>query len=250
MEKQIHLAAQYLAAAAISFIDKREDDSHTNFGFDTDNGTLSTHVFSENKDRLVLNYQKFTLDWISLSDNISFRLDGATHQQIIKWISKISQKFLNKIYEYKFHYNLPYPIYDDFIFKLNNIGKFHDLMHLRIFTQFALERILIDNSFKSPIRIWPHHFDTGVYEQLPNSDISIGLGLAIPDDICDEHYLYVSGYKGGKNIETSNFQKLEIGEWRNETFKGAIIPAKTLIESEAVQFFQGAINNYKNIKTK
>jgi len=119
-------------------------------------------------------------------------------------------------------------------------------MHLRIFTQFAIERILNDNSLKSSIRVWPHHFDTGIYEQLPNSDIYIGLGLAIPDIVNPEHYLYVSGYKNGKNIETTSFKKLEIGEWRSEAFKGAIIPAETLIESEAVQFFQEAINQFKN----
>ena len=102
MKKQMHLAAQYLAAAGISFLDKKEDDSHTNLGFDTDNGTLSTHIFSKNKDRLVLNYQKFTLDWVSLSGSVSFRLDGAKHQQIIKWISEVSQRFLNKPYQYKF----------------------------------------------------------------------------------------------------------------------------------------------------
>jgi len=100
MKKQMHLAAQYLAAAGISFLEKRDDDSHTNLGFDTDNGTLSTHVLSKNEDRLVLNYQKFTLDWISLSDNTSFRLDGATHQQVVKWISEVSQTFLNKSYVY------------------------------------------------------------------------------------------------------------------------------------------------------
>ena len=94
MKKQMHLAAQYLAAAGISFLEKRDDDSHTNLGFDTDNGTLSTHILSKNEDRLVLNYQKFTLDWISLSGSTSFRLDGATHQQVVKWIQKCLKHFL------------------------------------------------------------------------------------------------------------------------------------------------------------
>ena len=248
MKKQMHLAAQYLAAAGISFLDKREDDSHTNLGFNTDNGELSTHLLSKNKDRLVLNYQKFTLDWVSLSGTKSFRLDGASHQQVVNWISEMAQTFLNKSYEYKFHYSLPYTITDDFIYKLNDVGELHDLMHLRIFTQFSLEKVLEENLMNTPIRVWPHHFDTGAYEELPDSNISIGLGLAIPDVICDEHYLYISGYKNGKSIETSNFQKLEIGEWRTETFKGAILPAKTLTESEAVRFFQEAINQFKNNK--
>ena len=198
--------------------------------------------------RQVLNYQKFTLDWVSLSGTKSFRLDGASHQQVVKWISEVSQKALNKPYQYKFHYDLPYKITDDFVFRLNNVGELYDLMHLRIFTQFSLERILEENSIQTPIRVWPHHFDTGAYERLPNSDVSIGLGLAMPDTVCDEHYLYISGYKNGKRIETSNFQKLDLGEWKTDTFKGAVIPAKTLVESESVHFFQEAINNYKNVQ--
>ena len=40
MKEQIHLAAQYLAAAGISFLEKRDDDSHTNLGFNIEKGTL------------------------------------------------------------------------------------------------------------------------------------------------------------------------------------------------------------------
>ena len=107
MKKQMHLAAQYLAAAGISFLDKREDDSHTNLGFDTDCGIVSTHPLSKNNDSLSLDYKKFTLVWNSSNESTSFRLDGATHQQIVEWISEVSQKFLGKQYDYKFHYDLP-----------------------------------------------------------------------------------------------------------------------------------------------
>ncbi|MEH6535337.1 MAG: hypothetical protein V7719_03015 [Psychroserpens sp.] len=246
MKKQMHLAAQYLAAAGISFLNKESDDSHTNLGFNTDSGTLSTHMLSENEDRLSLNYQKFTLDWNSLSGNTSFRLDGATHKQVVQWISDVSQTYLNKKYKYQLHYDLPYSITDDYIFKLHNVSDLQSLMHLRILAQFSLERISKDNLLESPIRVWPHHFDTGIYEKMPDSDVSIGLGLAIPDTNCDEHYMYISGYKKNETIDTSSFGKLENGEWRTNEFKGAILPATRLIESETVTFFQEAINTYKN----
>ena len=245
MEKQMHLASQYLAAAGISFLDKKEDDSHTNLGFDTNTGTLSTHILSENKDVLSLNYQKFSLDWNSLHGTSSLPLDGATHKEIVEWISESSQKMLNKKYAYKFHYDLPYSVTDDFTFNLLDAGKLKSLMDVRILAQVALEKVMSTNALTSSIRVWPHHFDTGIYEKLPHSEIFIGCGLAIPDAVCDEHYMYISGYKNNEIIDTSSFQKLENGEWRNNDFKGGILPSSHPVESETVTFFQEAINNYK-----
>lgn len=246
MKKQMHLAAQYLAAAGISFLEKKDDDSHTNLGFSTENGCLYTHTFSENNDMLCLDYERFSLEWKSNQGTTSFRLDGATHGEVIKWISETSHTSLNKAYHYKFHYDLPYPISDTYTFKLLDVGKLIELMHLRILAQFTLERILKDNKIESSIRIWPHHFDTGAYVNFKdNSNISIGFGLAIPDTICNEHYMYISGYKDNKIMDTSGFENLNIGEWKNDGFKGAILPATKITESDAVEFFQEAINNFK-----
>ena len=46
LEEQTHLAAQYLAAAGISFLNKKPEDSPTNLGFITDSGEVETHVLS------------------------------------------------------------------------------------------------------------------------------------------------------------------------------------------------------------
>ena len=246
MEKMMHLAAQYLAAAGISFVDKKEDDSHTNLGFISENGRMQTHPLSKSGDMLSLDYKKFTLDWNSQNSKTSFRLDGATHKQVLEWLKEVSNTFLKKEYVYAFHFDLPHEIDDNFMFKLLDASKLQELMHLRILTQYTLEKILEDNRLESPIRVWPHHFDTGAYAHFENgSDISIGLGLAIPDSLCKEHYLYISGNRKGNAMDTSNFPKLDIGKWKNDGFKGAILPAATCVESEAVQFFQEAIDTYK-----
>ena len=73
MKKQTYLAAQYLAAAGISFVKKEADDSHTNLGFDTDGGFLATHSLSEDGDKLVLNYKNFNLEWKSNKGEASFK---------------------------------------------------------------------------------------------------------------------------------------------------------------------------------
>lgn len=249
MEKQMHLAAQYLAAAGISFLEKKADDSHTSLGFSVENGCLHTHPLSNKGDMLCLDYEKFTLDWHSESGHAAFRLDGATHKDVLKWLTKVSDAFLNKKYTYSLHYQLPYAIEDNSNFKLCNIEKVKELMHLRILAQLALEQILNNNKLTGSIRVWPHHFDTGVFTKLKSSsEISVGFGLAIPDTICNEYYMYISGYKDHTIINTAGFNKLSNGEWKNDTFNGAILPATNIAESDAVNFFQEAIKNFKNIK--
>ena len=54
MEKMLYLAAQYLAAAGISFLEKKEDDSHTNLAFNSNNAQLSSRVLSSKGDVYLL----------------------------------------------------------------------------------------------------------------------------------------------------------------------------------------------------
>ena len=245
MIKQMHLAAQYLAAAGISFLDKKEDDSHTNLGFNTDSGCLETHLLSKNNDQLLLCYQDFTLLWKSDSGISSFHLDGATHKKALHWITKTAETALNKKYVYELHYELPYTINDSYTYELNDVSALKQLMHLRILTQLSLEKIVQDNHFDASIRIWPHHFDTGIYSKLPKTDNAVGLGLAIPDAVCNAHYLYASGYNTEGQIATSELKELTKGYWSNEGYIGGVLLAKEVSETEAVHFFNEAIEQFK-----
>jgi hypothetical protein len=245
MEKMMHLAAQYLAAAGISFVAKKEDDSHTNVGFSIAQASMETHVLSENGDVLSLDYKNFSLNWNSDTGNSSsFALDGATHSDVLSWLKGTSKTFLNSSYTYKFHYDLPYEITDDFKFEITDANRLAKLLQLRILAQSVLEEVLNDSNLESPIRTWPHHFDSGAYASL-NENIAIGFGLAIPDGVSNEHYFYMSGYKGHIAIATDEFLVLSKGEWKNDEFIGAILPAETVGLSEAVLFFKEAIESYQ-----
>lgn len=248
MKKQMHLASQYLAAAGISFLDKKEDDSHTNLGFNTESGCLESHYLSDNKDQLLLSYQNFSLHWKSKTGKVSFMLDGASHKEVLQWLNETSKEYLNKPFKYNFHYDLPYEVNDTYVYKLTSASELIDLMHLRILSQFSLEKINKEYKFDAEIRIWPHHFDTGIYAAVPGTSISVGLGLAVPDTVCDEHYLYASGYNASGQIDTSKFNKLDNGDWSPTGFNGAILPAGNLVESEGFEFFNQTINQFKNDK--
>jgi len=242
IDEQIHLAAQYLAAAGISFLPKKSDDSHTNLGFIADSGEVETHSLSENNDKLILNYNTFSLEWKSNSVKKVFELDGATHKEVLQWVTETSKEQLNKGYNYDLHYDLPYSITDADTYSLSDANKLKELMHLRTLSQFIIEKIDEHYKLDTSIRIWPHHYDTGLYDAVPGSDISVGLGLAIPDSVCSEHYLYITGYKNGKAIDTSGFDKLSKGEWKSEGFTGAILDATGIVESDGITFFKEVID--------
>ena len=242
----MYLAAQYLAAAGISFVKKEEDDSHTNLGFSIVKTSMETHPLSETGDILSLDYKNFSLNWQSENSSTSFPLDGATHEAVLSWLKETSKTFLNKSYSYEFHYDFPYEMTDGFKFKLVDANRLAELLQLRIIAQSTLEQTLKEGNLESPIRVWPHHFDSGAYVGL-HKNIAIGFGLAVPDNICKEHYFYISGYKGHDTLKTESFSPLSNGEWKNDGFKGAILPAATIDKSKAVIFFKEAIDNYKTV---
>lgn len=242
----MHLAAQYLAAAGISFVSKKDDDSHTNLEFSIAKSCMKTHELSKNGDTLSLDYKNFSLNWKSVSGNASFPLDGAKHKDVLTWLKATSKTFLKRPYVYEFHYDLPYEITDDFKFELLDVKRLSELLQLRILAQLTLEETLKESNLKSSIRTWPHHFDSGAYASL-SKDVAVGFGLAIPDNVCSDHYFYISGYKGHNALHTDGFSSLSNGEWKNDGFKGAIISSEGIDKSKALLFFQETIKKYQTV---
>lgn len=248
MTTQMHLAAQYLAAASISFLDKKEDDSHTNLGYSIETKRLSTRPLTASGISLSLNYDLFALEWFDNSETNTLRLEGTTHIDVLQWIREmIKHSNLNKTYDYKLHYELPYTINDDYVFRLEDTNRLKELIQYRTLAQLVLQDFLQKHKLKSEIRIWPHHFDTGAFSTIENSKgLTIGLGLAIPDTMCNDYYFYISGYKGHESLTTISFKPLTRGNWFNDNFKGAVLPVSKIEKNEGVTFFDEALVQYLN----
>ncbi|WP_298892350.1 hypothetical protein [uncultured Psychroserpens sp.] len=245
MTSTLHLAAQYLATAAISFITKKEDDSHTNLGWK--NHSLETHKFP-NGDKLGLSYESFSLEWIHSNGNKEhFLLNKTTHKDIINWIIQTSKNNgIEMPYQYELHYELPYnQVSDGTSFEITNSENLHVLIQQRDLAQKVISTILKSNDFESPIRIWPHHFDTGAFVNI-SDQLSIGLGMAMPDTLIDSFYFYVSGYNGHQPIDIALTNSTNKGSYYSNGWQGFAMSINELDEHSAIEFCQVAINTYEN----
>lgn len=245
MIQQVHLAAQYLAMAGKSFLPPKEDDSHTNIGFIPETETLETMPLHPSGQKLVFDYSDFSLKWESNVTH-SFPLDGKSHEEVIVWINTmVALSPLTQRYVYELHYELPYSALGDFKFELADPSQLKELLRLRKLGHAVLQSFLEQENLPSDICIWPHHFDTGAFMPLDDgSGKSIGLGLAIPDSICDEHYFYISGYLGHNALDVSNFNALTHGTWDPKQLKGALLPASNRNTKGAAQFFRETLRAY------
>ncbi|NQW36088.1 MAG: hypothetical protein HQ471_03690 [Flavobacteriales bacterium] len=94
-----------------------------------------------------------------------------------------------------------------------------------------------------PVRIWPHHFDSGTYfssarNKLGEVSGTIGLGWAIPDTMVDEPYFYLSFWSKEK-INDFNPDPLPFGKWMLPNWNGAVLKHNQIVnEKNPEQQFQ------------
>jgi hypothetical protein len=91
-----------------------------------------------------------------------------------------------------------------------------------------------------PVRIWPHHFDTGTFATIARnekgaSSKTIGLGWAIPDSMVSEPYFYLSFWSENPiNIE-NELEKLPAGKWMMPGWNGAVLGVSEIIQKETAE---------------
>lgn len=242
--EQIHIASQYLAAAAISFLEKKPDDSHTNLGWDPVNNRLTTHSFGNNQ--VGINLATGNLEWLIEGKlDRSIDLQKSTHRELLSWFDETANRFgIEKDYAYAFHYDLPYEAITEenkFSFNLQETMRYAG--HLSK-AQRSFKAFLIENNLSSPIRVWPHHFDLGFYAPLDDTgNLFLSGGMAIADTMVDELYFYSAGWFNGVAINSRAFQRLEKGEWRND-WDGAVLRSGDSNEKDAIQFLNQTKNRF------
>jgi len=243
-ERMLHVAVQYLAAAGVNFVEKQEDDSHTNMCWDYYTESYSTHQLS-NGDILFFHPSSMTLRWRG-GDDQELKLPGLTHKEVVQWLDEVAQAHGLAGYDFALHYEIHGgAIADDYQFEHPNLERIAVINSYRGMSQKACTNTLSRLEIEQNIRVWPHHFDTGGFVALKgDSGISVGFGLGIPDDKFDTYYLYVTGWRGHDSISVGDMPSLTKGSWITERYVGAMLPVKGLTQDEYDQFFVEAIQAF------
>ena len=245
----MHQAAQYIAAVGKSYLENVPDDSHTNMKWDSGaNAMVGRPLDAAKEISLALNYTSYSLEFVDTNVDVlaSLYLGGSRHDAILFWIQEQADLLgIEGDFDFDLHYELPYPAMEmDMVFPEEDSNELIRLADLRSSVQNALSSVLAPIAAAQEIRIWPHHYDTGsmIITGVEDNTLtsSIGVGMAVPDAMVDDFYLYTSAWRrDGTGLE--NMPNLSLGKWRNPDWNGATLQASELKEAEITTFFQETI---------
>jgi hypothetical protein len=234
---KLHLAAQYLATVGKNYIEAQSDDSHTNLGWIDEISSFCTRKLS-NGDVLELRACSMVLNWNGMSAG-TFNLNGSMHKDVVDWLDSMAKSNGLDSYVFDLHYTIDSGEFtDELSFSSVDDDRCNALAQLRSYAYKACEGVLEELSLSSDVRTWPHHFDTGSFVTIGDSEVSIGFGLAIPDTVMSDYYLYVSAYKGHDALSTNGFPALSKGTWKDEDWMGARLLVDGLSAEDYLRFFE------------
>ena len=252
--EQYHLAVQYIAMAGKNLLPQQADDSQTTLEWWPDRRCFAGRRIPGNPDfRLVLDTREFSLvfyrdvrhpgEFLSLS--------GLKDEEVFSWVNEISLRKGATLDDLKRvdHYSLP----PNFLSKGETFStptnSAQDILATyRSNADLALAHVAAKIPASGPVRVWPHHFDTGSSVALgPDNGTTefMGFGMAIPDTYVSDYYFYVNFSSNKQEMDVGNLPEVEgIGEWHAQDWLGRILPLGQIVElssplhqAEAVESF-------------
>ena len=248
MLKQLHLAAQYLAMAGKSYVAHAPDDSHTNLAWDESSKRLLSRNLGNTSIQVSVCYISFSLEVLSDGKLIDkLELHSLSHTEVLQWLTNaLEQAGLEGDYLYDLHYDIPYSsTVSTFRFELISHQEVQKVASYLTLAQKQFSLFLQQENLNSEVRVWPHHFDLGAYATISDyKNRSLGIGLAIPDSLVADFYIYVSGWENGKAIPVKGFTNLTYGKW-HANWAGAVMPISEASEETILPYLKEALTHFK-----
>lgn len=261
----VHHAALIPASVGDSLLPKAEDDSQSNLQWLPGVNALAGQLI-DGRFRAAVRYLPFEL--LVLDDENRIRegefIPGNTIEELMDRIRKAITRIGGKGADIKMisHFEIPdHPVANGEVFPEIDPLVHHELVHYRNNAHWILNEVAGLYRDASPVRTWPHHFDTGsVLTMERDADgkptKTIGIGWAIPDDKFDEPYFYVNHWVKDGDPDYSEVPELEgSGEWLTGDWTGAILLTDRVVrqkkapdqQQEVLQFFRSAIRATKEL---
>jgi hypothetical protein len=239
--QQQHYAAQLLALAGKYLIPQQPDDSNTSMRYLSDPEMLATNELA-NGLRLGLKISTLELQLLDAGNHplqiralagVTFTEAFDTMQKMLKDGGVDTAPLVNQL-----HYEIPgHPLATGAAFEVKGAEYFKENAFVRHNCEIVLQNILVRYSKPEPVRVWPHHFDTGTFIPLAKNDQgviskSIGLGWALPDTMVNEPYFYLSFWSQNEGSLPTDFVPLPAGEWMMPGWNGAVLPHSEILKCE------------------
>jgi hypothetical protein len=230
---QLHYAAQFAAAAGISFLEHRSDDSHTSLEWVASLGGLFSRPIPTGRPfRIGARPSKFALLIVS-DDNkpiAEYKLHGHTITDATEWVrSQIELLGADPM-----HYSLrrPYAIPSHEVaigesFDASAPSHFEELSKWFSNAAALLGSIVRRTRRASGVRCWPHHFDIATLISV-DSDRAMRIGMEPGDDYYDEPYFYLNMDPQPAANRVLTRPLWGEGRWHTNEWVGAVLPGSRL----------------------
>jgi len=227
---QLHYAAQFGAAAGISFLEPRPDDSHTNLEWVPGLRGLFSRVIPAARRSFRIGARPSKLALMIVADDNQpieeYKLHGRTITDATEWIrSQIKSLGVDPaLYTLHRHYEIPT---HDVAF-----GESFDASAPLLFEELSkwfgnaatlLGSVVRRTRAASEVRCWPRHFDIATLIKVgPNR--SIGIGMEPGDAYYDEPYFYVNMTPQPSASRAQSRPLWGNGTWHTNEWVGAVLP--------------------------
>ena len=241
--RQQHLAAQFVALVGRYLVPQTPDSGNINMQYQANNemllgnklengiqvglqlSKLELHVFKPNKKKVDI-----------------IQLHGKSFEYIFAELRMVLSDAEIEISRLK--NEQPYDLSSNFLidnnFSNSNQSELVAATVLRHNAEVIINELAKEFKNALPVRVWPHHFDTGTFFATARNDTgevsqTIGLGWAIPDEMINEPYFYLSFWSENELRNISRLTPLKTGKWMTPGWNGAVLKHSEMIHETSAQ---------------
>jgi hypothetical protein len=252
---QQHRAAQFIALAGRHLILQQPDDSNTTMEYLPDQEWLIGNDLPGGL-RMVLQLSGLKLCFVDRDKNCQseISLAGLNKQQVFEWLKQsLAESNLDvSALKNELHYTLTgHELDRDAEFSIGDRESIQENIYYRHNAEIVITGMASNFEKAEPIRIWPHHFDTGTFipfrfNTKGGISRSIGLGWALPDDMVNEPYYYLSFWSEDSVEDFNALPGLEAGEWIRSGWHGAVAKNTDIIKFSSASGQQVFVETFYN----
>lgn len=255
---QLHYAAQFAAAAGISFLPPEPDDSHTTLEWVPEFAGLFSRLIPAKKPfRVGVRFVELALLVVPepRTTIAETRLNRCTLAETTNWLrSQIELQGADaERYTLRRSYEIPYhPVASGGAFDVSERAQFEELSKWFSNGSVVLGNLVRSTPGVGEVRCWPHSFDIATSIGVA-PDHSISVGMEPGDKYFAEPYFYTSISPAPNASAVLSRPLAGNGSWYTNSWVGAVLPGSRLgaaatQESQVRDFLRSAISIAREVE--